>query len=179
MPSYAEVTQRAGSLRSMTGFMEAECTGRLPPFAHALITSMQDRTSDGQPRTSRRYSTYASCPLPTMADTRLFILTSVTQHPTHAMPGQLCGRSPSPAKPWIPRLHPVLHQTLADQAWLPARPADDLAARRATPPTAGASPSPLLGMRGAHDRSRGQPIRTTSTSTPVASRRATRANTAS
>jgi hypothetical protein len=54
MPSDEEVTQRAGSLRSMTGFMEAEFTGLLPPFEHALIASMQDRTIAGQPRTSRR-----------------------------------------------------------------------------------------------------------------------------
>jgi hypothetical protein len=31
---------------------------------------------DGQPRTSRRYSPYDNCPLPTMADTRLFMLTT-------------------------------------------------------------------------------------------------------
>jgi hypothetical protein len=112
----------------MTGFMEAACTGLLPPFEHACMASMQDRTSDGQPRTSRRYRTYESCPLATMADKRLFILTSVQQHPTQARPGQLVGMSPSHAHQWIPLLHPVLHHTLADHAGLPARTADDLAA---------------------------------------------------
>ena len=75
MPSYEEVIQRAGSLRSMTGLTEVECTALLPHFEQALVTSMQDRTIDGQPRTRRRYSPYDICPLPTMADTRLFILT--------------------------------------------------------------------------------------------------------
>ena len=75
MPSYEEVTQRAGSLRSMTGLTEAEFMGLLPHFEQALVVSMQDRTIDGQPRTSRRYTTYATCPLPTTADKLLFILT--------------------------------------------------------------------------------------------------------
>ena len=56
MPSYEEVTQRAGSLRSMTGLTEAEFQGLLPAFERAFVTYMQDRTIDGHPRTSRRYS---------------------------------------------------------------------------------------------------------------------------
>jgi hypothetical protein len=39
------------------------------------LSSMDDRTIDGQPRTSRRYTPYDTCPLPTIADKRLFILT--------------------------------------------------------------------------------------------------------
>ena len=54
MPSYEEITQRAGRLRSMTGLTEAEFTALLPHFEEALVTYMQDRTIDGQPRTSRR-----------------------------------------------------------------------------------------------------------------------------
>jgi hypothetical protein len=45
-----------------------------------------------------------------MADKRLFILTSVQQHPIQAMPGQRCGMSQSHATTWIHLLHPVLHQ---------------------------------------------------------------------
>src|SRR5215217_1291324 len=126
MPSYEEVTQRAGSLRSMTGFMEAEFTGLLPPFEHAFIAYMQDRTIDGQPRTSRRYSTYESCPLPTMADKLLFILTYVKQNPIQEVQGQLFGMSQSNANTWIHLLHAVLNHALAHQELLPARNADDL-----------------------------------------------------
>jgi hypothetical protein len=81
MPSDEEVTQRTGSLQSMTGLTEAEFMALLPHFEQAFVVSMQDRTIDGQPRTSRRYSTYASCPLPTTADKLLFILTYVKQNP--------------------------------------------------------------------------------------------------
>jgi len=67
MPSYEEVSQRAGSLRAMTGLTEQECTALLPLFEDALGAYLRDRTIDGQPRTSRRYSPYDNCPLPTMA----------------------------------------------------------------------------------------------------------------
>jgi hypothetical protein len=75
MPSYEEVTQRAGSLRSLTGLTEAEFQALLPHVEQAFMTDMDDRTIDGQPRTSRRYTPYDTCPVPTIADKRLFILT--------------------------------------------------------------------------------------------------------
>jgi len=79
MPSYEDVIQRAGSLRAMTGLTEPEFTALLPHFEHALAAYLQDRTIDGQPRTSRRYSTYDNCPLPTTADTLRFMLTYVNR----------------------------------------------------------------------------------------------------
>jgi hypothetical protein len=83
MPSYEDVTQRAGSLQAMTGLSEQEFTALLPPFEHALAAYLQDRTIDGQPRTSRRYSAYDNCPLPTLADKLLFILTYVLTFPVY------------------------------------------------------------------------------------------------
>jgi hypothetical protein len=123
MPSDDEVTQRAGSLRAMTGFTQPEFTALLPPFEHAFLADMQEHTIDGQPRTSRRYRTYDTSPVPTMADKLLFILTSLKQHPSHEVPGQLLGMSPSNANTWLHLLHPVLHQALAHQDLLPARTA--------------------------------------------------------
>ena len=40
MPSFQEVTQRAGSLRSMTGLTEVEFAALLPNFEQALVTYM-------------------------------------------------------------------------------------------------------------------------------------------
>jgi hypothetical protein len=179
MPSYEEVTQRAGSLRSMTGFTEAEFMALLPHFEHALVAYLQDRTIDGQPRTSRRYSTYDTCPLPTMADTLLFILTSMKQHPSQAMQGQLFGMSQSHANTWIHLLHPGLNQALAGQELLPARTADALAAMLARQPTEGPSTAPLFGMMGPNARSRAQKIPRSSKSMTVARRSVTRAKTSS
>jgi len=56
MPSSEEVTQRVGSLRAMTGVTEREFHALLPPFEQAFVASMGNRTIEGQPRTSRRYS---------------------------------------------------------------------------------------------------------------------------
>jgi hypothetical protein len=86
MPCDEEVTQRAGSLRSMTGLSEAEFTALLPTFERALVTSMQDRTIDGQPRTSRRYRTYKTCPLPTTADELTMMLTTPSPEPPTLVP---------------------------------------------------------------------------------------------
>jgi Helix-turn-helix of DDE superfamily endonuclease len=101
MPSDEDVTQRAGSLRAMTGLTEAEFTALLPHFERALAAYLQDRTIDGQPRTSRRYSADDNCPLPTVADKRLFILTYLKQHPIQEVQGQLFGMSQSHANKWI------------------------------------------------------------------------------
>jgi len=146
MPSYEEVTQRAGSLRSLTGLTEAEFQALLPHFEQAFVTYMHDRTIDGQPRTGRRYSTYGTCPLPTIADKLLFILTYLKQNPIQEVQGQLFGMSQSNANKWIHVLHPVLNQALADQELLPARTAAEFAALVATHTTERRSTTPLFGM---------------------------------
>jgi hypothetical protein len=94
----------------MTGLTEAEFQALRPPFEQAFVTSMEARTIDGQPRTSRRYSTYGPCPLPAMADKLLFILTYLKQHPIQEGQGQLFGMSPSHANTWMHVLHPVFNQ---------------------------------------------------------------------
>ena len=75
MPRDDEVTQRAGSLQAMTGLTEREFTALLPHGARAFAAYRQDRTIDGQPRTSRRDRAYDHGPVPTMADKRLVMLT--------------------------------------------------------------------------------------------------------
>jgi hypothetical protein len=179
MPSYEEVTQRAGSLRSMTGLTEAEFTALLPHFEHALVAYLQDRTIDGQPRTSRRYRTYETCPLPTMADKLLFILTYLKQHPIQAVQGQLFGMSQSNANKWMHLLHPVLNRARTDQERLPARTADALAARLTTPPTEAPSSSRLFFMMGPNDQSSGRKTLRISKRMTVARRSVTRAKTSS
>jgi hypothetical protein len=179
MPSDEEVTQGAGSLRAMTGLTDQEFTALLPHFEHAYVAYMHDHTIDGQPRTSRRYSPYDTCPLPTMADKLLFILTYVKQHPIQEVQGQLFGMSQSNANKWIHRLHSVLNLALAHQDLLPARTADELATLLATTQTKDGPTSPLVGMMVLSDRSTAQPIQRTSKSMTVARRKATRSKTSS
>ena len=47
MPGDEEVSQHAGSLRSITGLIAAEFTALLPHFERAFMGSMQDRPIDG------------------------------------------------------------------------------------------------------------------------------------
>ena len=110
MPSYEDVTQRAGSLRAMTGLTEQEFTALLLHFEHALAAYLQDRTIDGQPRTSRRYRASDHCPLTTIADKLLCILTYSKHNPIQEVQGQLLGMSQSNANTWIYLLHAVLNQ---------------------------------------------------------------------
>jgi hypothetical protein len=177
MPSYDEVTQRAGSLRALTGLTDAEFQALLPPFERALVTYLQDRTIDGHPRTSRRYSTYDNCPLPTLADKLLFILTYLKQNPIQAVQGQLFGMSQSNANTWIHVLHPVLNRALADQDLLPARTAAELAVMFETHSTDGKSTTPLFGMMVPNVRSTARPIPRSNKSITVARRNVTRSKT--
>jgi hypothetical protein len=114
----------------------------LPQFEQALVTYMHDRTIDGQPRTSRRYSTYGTCPLPTIEDKRRCMLTYLKQHPIQAGQGPRFGMSPSHANTWMHVLPPVLHQALADHELLPARTAAAFAAMFETHATDGRSTTP-------------------------------------
>ena len=179
MPSYEEVTQRAGSLRSMTGLTEAEFMVLLPHFEQAFVASMRHRTMDGNPRTSRRYRTYDTGPLPTMADKLLFILTYLKQNPIQEVQGQLFGMSQSNANKWIHVLHPVLNQALADQELLPARTAAEFAAMFETHAPDGRSTTPLFGMMAPNVRSTARPILRSNKSITVARRNATCSKTSS
>jgi hypothetical protein len=179
MPSYEDVTQSAGSLRAMRGLTEHEFTALLPHFEHALAAYLQDRTIDGQPRTSRRYSTYNTCPLPTIADKLLFILTYLKQNPIQEVQGQLFGMSQSNANKWIHVLHPVLNQALADQELLPARTAAEFAALFETPETDGRSTTPLFGMMAPNVRFTARKIPKSNKSITVGRRSVTRSKTSS
>jgi Helix-turn-helix of DDE superfamily endonuclease len=179
MPSYEDITARAGSLRAMTGLTDREFQALLPAFEQAFVAYMQAHTVDGQPRTVRRYSTYDTCPLPTIADKLLFILTYLKQNPIQEVQGQLFGMSQSNANKWIHLLHTVLNQALAHQELLPARTADELAVMLAAKRMAGVPLSPLFGMMVRSARSTVQPIPRTNRNTTAANRSAIRSKTSS
>ena len=128
MPSEEEVTPGTGNVQSLAGHPEADFQALLPDVEQAFVTSMHDRTSDGSPRTSRRSRTSGTCPFPVIADTRLFMLISLQQHPIPEVQGQLFGISQSYANTWIHVLHPMLNRAFADHERLLARTATEFAA---------------------------------------------------
>jgi len=179
MPRDAEVTQRAGSRRALTGLAEAACEALLPHFEPAFGTDRHDRTLAGQPRTRRRSSTSGTGPWPTIADTRRFLLTSWTQHPIQEVQGQLLGMRQAPANTWIHLRQPVLKGAVAPQDLLPARTAAELAALVTTPAPDGSATPPLVGRMALNVRSTARPIPKRHKSMTAASRRVTRSTTSS
>ena len=141
------------------------------------MTHRHDHTIDGQPRTSRRYRSYDTCPLPTLADKLLFILTYLKQNPIQEAQAQRFGMSLSNAYKWIHLLHPVLNQALADQDLLPARTAAEFAAMFKTHSTDGGSTTPLFGMMALNGRSIARPIPKSNKTITVAKRSVTRSKT--
>jgi hypothetical protein len=179
MPRDEEVTHRAGRVRAMTGFSPPACSAFLAPFAHACLASMADHPRDGQPRTSRRYRTEDTSPVPTMADKWLCLLTDVQPPPLHAGQGQLVGLSHAQANPWRPLLPTVRHQAFAPHELVPARPAGECATLLTSPQTQAGGTSPLGGRRVLSDPSSARGLSRSRRSMTMASSRATRAHTAS
>ena len=128
----------------MSGLTKAEFQAFLRHFAQSFVTGMLDRTMAGQPRTSRRYRTNNTCLVPTLADTRRFMLPYVKQPPIQEVPGPLLGMSHAHTNAWIHWRHLVLDQAVADPARLPARTAAACTTMFETPGTDGrATTSPV------------------------------------
>lgn len=62
MLSDEDVTQRAGSLQAMTSLTQQAFETLRTHFKRVLLVYLQDRTIDGQPRTSRHGRSYEHCP---------------------------------------------------------------------------------------------------------------------
>jgi hypothetical protein len=179
MPSYEELTQRAGSLRAMTGLTAPEFTALLPYFEHAFLVCMEDHAIDGQPRISRRYSAYDTSPLPTMADKLLFILTYLKQNPIQEVQGQLLAMSQANVNKWMHLLQTVLNQAIAQQELLPARTSGEFAALLTSKRTKEEATSPLVGMMALSDPSIAHEMPRSSRSITVVRSSATRSQTSS
>lgn len=116
-------------IRELPSLTNAQVTALVAPFAVALVRHMDAWTMEGRPRTGRRYSQYANCPLPTAEDRLRFILSSLNVAALQVAHGALFGMSQSNANTWIHVLVVVLQQTLVDLGDLPARHLQDLRVR--------------------------------------------------
>ena len=81
---------------------------------------------DGTPRTTRRFTVYKNCPLPTPADRLFFRLTSLKTSALQGGHGRLFGMPQCTAKQWLHVLLPLLLPVLRA---LGAAPTRSLAAR--------------------------------------------------
>lgn len=131
MLRYAEERDKAYRILDLTSLTVEEFEQVVAPFEHAFVRHMNEWTMEGLPRTGRRYSQYATCPLPTPEDRLLFILVYLKVASLQVAQGALFGMTQSNANKWIHVLLPVLHQTLVDLGDMPARHLDALRERLA------------------------------------------------
>jgi hypothetical protein len=124
-------TERTKTYRilDLTSLTVEEFELLVPSFERAFLAHMQDWTLEGKPRTSRRYSQYTNCPLPSPEDRLLFILTYLKQAPTQAFHGATFGMGQPKANQWIQALLPALRAALASLGDLPSRNLTDLIER--------------------------------------------------
>lgn len=118
---YQDEKAKAYRILDLTSLTVEEFEQLVPSFEAAFVRYMQDWTMEGKPRTGRRYSQYANCPLPTAEDRLLFILSYLKVAALQVAHGALFGMTQSNANKWIHVLLVVLHQTLVDLHDLPAR----------------------------------------------------------
>src|SRR6266536_3877692 len=109
---FADVQSRPTEFLDFTSLTLDEFSQLVPPFEAAFQAHMAAWRLDGKPRTARRFSVYANCPLPTPED-RLFFLLSYLKHaPTQAYHGATFELIQSSVSTWLNILIPLLHTAL-------------------------------------------------------------------
>src|SRR5881275_455691 len=84
MLRYQTIKEKAYRVLDLTSLSLDEFEQMVEPVETAFVQHMQQWTMEGKPRTGRRYSQYANCPLPTPEERLLFILVYLKQAPTQA-----------------------------------------------------------------------------------------------
>jgi hypothetical protein len=128
---YAEERDKADRILDLTSLTVEEFERLVEPFEQAFLAHMDKWTLEGKPRTGRRYSQYANCPLPSPEDRLLFILSYLKVAATQAFHGAAFGMGQPKANQWIHTLLPVLGQALSATGDLPARTRTELLERLA------------------------------------------------
>ena len=125
MTDYSSLATDPKAFLALTGYTVAEFHALLPAFTACFTAKMRTTTLAGNPR-QWPYVSYRNCPLPTLADKLLFILTYLRKATTQDIFGCVFAMAQSVANQWIHRLHDCLNQALDQVGARPARQADDL-----------------------------------------------------
>lgn len=126
---YENERTKASRILDLTSLTVEEFETLVPHFQAAFETRMQKWTLEGKARRGRRYSQYATCPLPTPHERLFFVLTYLKQAPTQAYHAAAFGMGQPKANQWLQALLPALHAALAALGDLPARQVSDLRER--------------------------------------------------
>jgi hypothetical protein len=153
MLRYQNEKTKAYRILDLTSLTVDEFEHLIPAFEAAFVRYMQYWTMEGKPRTGRRYSQYATCPLPTPEDRLLFILSYLKVAALQVAHGALFDMTQSNANKWIHVLLLVLHQTLSDLGDAPARHLQALRERLADVQSSEANDVSLFFTMGVNDQS--------------------------
>src|SRR5213080_237054 len=83
---YAAERDKKYRILDLTSLTVEEFETLVQAFETGFLADMQDWTLEGKPRTGRRYSQYANCPLPSAEDQLLFILSDTYEGSVHDKP---------------------------------------------------------------------------------------------
>jgi hypothetical protein len=126
---FTDLEQKPTTVLDMTSLTINEFQALLPAFEAAFQAHMAEWCLDGKPRTTRRYTTYTNCPLPSPQDRLLFILIYLKTNPLQVAHGLLFNLPQGKTNQWIHVLLPVLRAALRNLGDAPSRTLADLARR--------------------------------------------------
>ena len=126
---FVDVQARPTEFLDLTSLTLDEFEQLIEPFEEAFQAHMALWRLDGKPRTSRQFSVYKNCPLPTPHDRLFFLLTYLKTYSLQVVQGRLFGMSQGKANQWIHVLLPYLQSALRALGDTPARSLTALAER--------------------------------------------------
>src|SRR5687768_18599417 len=92
---FIDVQARPIEFLDLTSLTLDEFEQLMPPFEAAFQAHMAHWRLDGKPRTSRQFSVYKNCPLPTPEDRLFFLLTYLKTYSLQVVQGRLFGMGQS------------------------------------------------------------------------------------
>jgi Helix-turn-helix of DDE superfamily endonuclease len=126
---FTDVQARPTEFLDFTSLTLDEFQLLVPPFEAAFQAHLAAWRLDGKPRTTRRFTVYKNCPLPTPEDRLFFILVYLKTYALQVVQGRLFGMGQSKANQWIHVLLPALLAALRTLGDAPARSLTALAQR--------------------------------------------------
>jgi len=124
---FVDVQARPTEFLDLTSLTLDEFEQLIPPFEDAFQAHMALWRLDGKPRTSRQFSVYKNCPLPTPQNRLFFLLTYLKTYSLQVVQGRLFGMSQGKANQWIHVLLPCLQSALRHLGDSPSRSVSALA----------------------------------------------------
>src|SRR6266700_6978760 len=105
---FTDVQARPTACLDATSLTLDECQQLVSSFEAAFHAHLTAWRLAGKPRTTRRFTVYKNCPLPTPEDRLFFILTYLKTYALQVVQGRLFGMLQGKANQWIHVLLPAL-----------------------------------------------------------------------